>query len=364
MKPNLLFRNKDFVMDEPCPPHFSLLEKDLEMEVIFSAMSGGDDYLYQIIKNALSRLLTDIQEIEYRQDILRDCLYNPELVRLLYDMVSECLRMEKEKLSYGVFGHYPSAVLHQSISFVHFILDYIRKIREFMTKNILHFESAGIKKLFSMFINELNESYLTEIEHHLHLMEFKKGVLISAKIGQGNKSYDYVLRKPNKSDKNWLQRLFSRKEEQYIIKIAPRDENGFRALSDLEDEGLKLIADAMSHSTSHILGFFKSLKTELGFYVACINLSERLTEKKVPLCFPVPLPKRERYLKLDSLYDPCLALTSLNPVTANSLRADNCNTYIITGANQGGKSTFLRSLGLAQLMMQTGLFVTANEVVY
>jgi DNA mismatch repair ATPase MutS len=33
---------------------------------------------------------------------------------------------------------------------------------------------------------------------------------------------------------------------------------------------------------------------------------------------------------------------------------------IITGANQGGKSTFLRSIGLAQLMMQCGMFVGAE----
>ena len=32
---------------------------------------------------------------------------------------------------------------------------------------------------------------------------------------------------------------------------------------------------------------------------------------------------------------------------------------MITGANQGGKSTFLRSLGLAQMMMQGGMFVAA-----
>lgn len=33
---------------------------------------------------------------------------------------------------------------------------------------------------------------------------------------------------------------------------------------------------------------------------------------------------------------------------------------IVTGANQGGKSTFLRSIGIAQVMMQCGMFVAAQ----
>ena len=35
---------------------------------------------------------------------------------------------------------------------------------------------------------------------------------------------------------------------------------------------------------------------------------------------------------------------------------------MITGANGGGKSTFLRSVGLAQLMMQCGMFVAAESL--
>jgi len=41
--------------------------------------------------------------------------------------------------------------------------------------------------------------------------------------------------------------------------------------------------------------------------------------------------------------------------------ADNKDLVMVTGANQGGKSTFLRSVGLAQLMMQCGMFVPADS---
>ncbi len=48
-------------------------------------------------------------------------------------------------------------------------------------------------------------------------------------------------------------------------------------------------------------------------------------------------------------------------IVGNEINADAKNLVIITGANQGGKSTFLRSVGLAQLMMQAGMFVTCES---
>jgi DNA mismatch repair ATPase MutS len=80
--------------------------------------------------------------------------------------------------------------------------------------------------------------------------------------------------------------------------------------------------------------FLSRLRAELGFYIACLNLSEALSHRNIPLCFPVPIYKRERYLVFYSLFDTCLALTSSDTIISNTLKEDSKNTFIITGANQ------------------------------
>jgi DNA mismatch repair ATPase MutS len=109
------------------------------------------------------------------------------------------------------------------------------------------------------------------------------------------------------------------------------------------------------------LSFFRMLRTELAFYVGCLNLYEKLSAKSEPTCFPVPSPCGERQYAVGSLYDVCLALKLGHRVVGNDCDGDGKELFVITGANQGGKSTFLRSVGLSQLMMQCGMFVPAQS---
>ena len=55
-----------------------------------------------------------------------------------------------------------------------------------------------------------------------------------------------------------------------------------------------------------------------------------------------------------------LTLRLGKPAVGNDINADGKGLIVVTGANQGGKSTFLRSFGAAQLMMQAGMFVGAE----
>jgi len=92
-----------------------------------------------------------------------------------------------------------------------------------------------------------------------------------------------------------------------------------------------------------------------------LNLYDQLNQLGCQVSFPSPAPLQDRVLSFDELYDVCLALTMNQKIVGNSIHADQKNLLIITGANQGGKSTYLRSIGLAQLMMQAGMFVPAQE---
>ena len=66
-------------------------------------------------------------------------------------------------------------------------------------------------------------------------------------------------------------------------------------------------------------------------------------------------------LSARGLYDVCLTLHVPGRVVGNDVDAVDRSLVMVTGANQGGKSTFLRSVGLAQLMMQCGMYVAAES---
>lgn len=132
-------------------------------------------------------------------------------------------------------------------------------------------------------------------------------------------------------------------------------------MQELKDRGINQVANALAQSADHIDSFLNMLRTEMAFYIGCLNLHEQLIRQGNPLTFPVPVAAREWRHTCRGLYDVCLALTKKQKVVGNEVDADGKEVMIITGANQGGKSTFLRGMELAQLMMQCGMFVGASS---
>jgi DNA mismatch repair ATPase MutS len=267
----------------------------------------------------------------------------------------------KKKHYYGIFSHYPSGILYSSIEILQMFVGLLKKLKNIADEHADKFESEGFISFYTMLSRELDDEYFDSIQNHLRKLKFRDGVLISAELGKGNEGTNYILRKPQDRNQSLIKRIFAQKSPVYTFYIDPRDESGFRALSELNDRGINLVANALAQSTDHINSFFNMLRTELAFYIGCMNLYEQLAQIGEPVSFPRPMASSERRHSFHGLYDVCLALTMKQKIVGNDVNADNKDLVIITGANQGGKSTSLRSIGLAQLMMQCGMFVPAES---
>jgi len=381
MKVNLIYRHKDFDPKQKLPWNEQTLIQDLELTTLFDAMALKNEFMLEVVKSVvLSGLNNDLDTIRYRQDILRDCLKNPAIVLEIYALANETI--EKEKKNYwGVFNKYPDSILYRSVDVLQMFVVMLKKIRAIADEHAEKFNSEGFCNLFVLLKTELNDAYFADMESHLEELKFRDGHLISAELGKGNKGTNYILRKlqvkkrgwfqrfiheylfPELEDssKTWLRRIFGGKPSEYTFYISSRDDGGIRALRAIKDEGINLVADALAQSDEHILGFLKSMRAELAFYLGCYNLHVQLTQMGEPVFFPEPVNTDQRVHAFSGLYDVCLALTVKRKVVGNDVNADQKDLVMITGANQGGKSTFLRSIGLSQLMMQCGMFVPADS---
>jgi len=367
MKAFLMYKERDFDPHAGLRANAAELTQDLELNTLFEAMSGRDDFLLGIARTAVLSSMVDPGAIRYRQHVLADCLNHRNTVRLIYGLAVEAV--EREKKVWGwMSARYPEGTLHRSIEVLRIFLEILKKLRAVAIEQSDGFRSEGFQRLFATISSELDDAYVGLVEEHLARLEFDSGILISAELGDGNRGVQYVLRKSSDAKPSWAARLqgwldqvTGRNGLSYVYEIADRDEGGFRALSNLRSQGIAHVAAALANSTDHVLSFFNMLRAELGFYVGCMNLQERLAEKGEPICFPEPLPPEDRILSGRALYDVCLSLNLEARAVGNDITADGKHLVMITGANRGGKSTFLRALGLAQLMMQCGMFVPAGE---
>ena len=361
MKAFLMGRGRDFDPKRRLPVNEQALTQDLELNTLFNAMARGDKFLFEVAKKAvLSGLENDLDTILYRQDILKDCLKNPDIVRNIYLLAVEAIEGEK-KAYWGVFHNHPSSILRRSIEVLVGFVGVLKRLRSIVDEHASKFESEGFTVLFATLQKELSDEYFANVQDHLKELRFRDGVLVSAELGKGNKGANYTLRKPPDRKQSWLRRILATKPPVYTVHIADRDESGARALSELRDRGIILVANALAQSNDHILSFFAMLRTESAFYVGCLNLHDQLAQMGQPMCFPIPVAAGERRHSFSGSYDACLALVLERGIVSNDLDANSMELVIITGANQGGKSTFLRSIGVSQLMMQCGMFTPAES---
>lgn len=350
-----MFRDKDF--DSKAKPCFGkdTLNSDLELQRILANMAQKDEIISSSCTAALFCPLQSMEEIRYRQENLRDTFQNPDTVRQLYEITVETEKRRRSSWHWLSPSSYLSSNFSSAVDLLKLYTEMLMQLRLVADSKLPGFQSEGFRNLLTMFQQELDDDYFSEVQSHLDDLKDNDGVVVSSTLGNYMQGVGYVLRRKIRK-KFWRRWHFAPS-----FTIAPRDDSGATDLGKRRERAINEATNALAQAAEHLEGFFAMLRGELAFYVGCLNLADILRELGMPVCIPDLLPTVGRDRSWRELYDVSLVLTKNAAVVGNELEAKNKRLYVITGANQGGKSTFLRSLGQAQLMAQSGMFVGADS---
>lgn len=115
------------------------------------------------------------------------------------------------------------------------------------------------------------------------------------------------------------------------------------------------------------LSFLLDLLPDLQFILAVTNIHKKLLGSGVPVSKPIYHEKSERVFRAEGLFNPVLAIRmselGQSGIVGNNFEFDeNGQIFILTGPNNGGKSVFLSSIGLAQVLAGLGMLVPAKRI--
>ena len=104
------------------------------------------------------------------------------------------------------------------------------------------------------------------------------------------------------------------------------------------------------------------LRTEIAFYASYLSFMQKMQEEGYGFCTPEDTKSR---LCVRGLYDLALALNCMEDgrevVPNDALLQEGEGFYVLTGPNQGGKTTFARSLGQLIYFAKLGVDVPARR---
>ncbi|MBF6170728.1 MutS-related protein [Nocardia blacklockiae] len=311
-----------------------------------------DPFVRNAVREMLAAPVTDPEVIHYRHTVLADCRAQPALVRELYRIAARATEIARRTVGPA---HRARGKLLLALEPLTELITLLRQLRATCDRDGHLFRAPGFTALMATITAELDNRYLDSVEAHLATMDFDYGVHISAGLGTSNKLADIVLHAPIRRRRFGFDR-----RNRHVFRVTDEPDPEFDPVAQLYDRAVAVIADVVADAADHVQDFFRRLRTELAFYLGCLTLHDRLRGAGLPLCLPTPHPAGSPRLRCAGLRDVTLCLTSDQPVVGNDIDATGRSLIVLTGANSGGKTTLLRAVGAAQLMMQAGMYVVAD----
>lgn len=331
--------------------------KDLNLQWIVRNMAHENYGDIPFIMEVLQHPLTDEKQIQRRQKVVMVACEHPELIGEL----RKCIVETSELLDHSIKAIQDSRGKHlmeQTVIGIHMegfrgLVSGLAQLHDRIRKYADVFENTELKHFAQAYREEEPEDRLEEQKAlTLHLDSFKnKGeILLEAKIGKGFQLQEVEVLAVSGKARRVSGGLFSGRRGQVLS-----DEELYQSGVDFTNQVLLELLNRCFPFLQRWQEVFHTLQRQVMFLAGCAQLYRRGTECGMYFCVP-----DEEDTQAGKIYELALALQSLEQPVHNTVELARYQGIVVTGANQGGKSTFLRSLGIAQVLCQAGMFVPAK----
>jgi DNA mismatch repair protein MutS len=347
----------------PMPACFPDLMLD---RVVASVVSGREEYR---LSGYFFQPLHDVDAVVFRQEVMRDVDRDPVAEAL--ETFAESMRSMRRHL--GVRDH-----LYERYQQLRWFVDavdvYTRAVRAL---------SEDLTRV------ELWSRGLTSFRDHVRAYVASRGFLRlvegSAAVARalGEIEYEVTIRglhvtvspfggEPDYSSE--IQRTFAR-FQQGVDKDYRSTFSGGYEMSQVEGRILELVArlfpqpfaalDRFRAEHAHYLDrTIAMFDREIQFYLAYRRFIERIRSNGLPFCYP-RVSASSKAVRVDEGFDVALAdrlVPGGGPVVTNDFALDGPErVLVVTGPNQGGKTTFARMFGQLHYLASLGLPVPGRD---
>jgi DNA mismatch repair protein MutS len=347
------------------PEFFTDLNLD---QVVASITAGREEYN---LRPFFYVNLRHVETVNYRYDILRD-MENPSLFEQVGSFAQK-MRIMRDCLAQGVKLRYKYPKEGWFLQAAHVYCDAVLCLTRDLARANLR--SRGLTS-FCQYLASYTESVpfaslvadtrkvktdLAGIRYCLHI----NGNRIT--ISRYDSESDYgaeVLQTFEKFKQG------AAKEYRFEIRSGPDMNHVEAAVLDLVAQLYPNIFLSLDQYENDHRGYLddtiKAFDREIQFYVACLEYIERFKTAKLPFCYPV-VTNRSKEVKGCDVFDIALAnrLVDENApvVTNNFYLKDPERIVVVSGPNQGGKTTFARTFGQLHYLASVGFLVPGSKAV-
>lgn len=378
---------------------------DLGLDQIVPAFTANRDHQKEIQK-ILARLVHAPEVLQYRQQILDDLLKHPHLLDQLAallpaidSLTGYSFHLEKEK---GL------NLLHEvtwRVGELQNIIDCI----EAMAKSLLEAKdtlaSQGLQRLLAATLDvratPIYQNLAKELPELLATLRVCTSVTVGINLDILLRPFQVTLLSINEkpfTDKSLLNKLFgiatgiaSDNDGIAPLHSVPQglDKSGvpvsrnsgwelspmlvplFADLSKLLEKSTRPVVKRLKQYAEIQSKLFINLRQGLIFYLGAVRFLTNLQAQGLPVCQPTIVPWDERLCQVQASFNVNLALqhgsqssaqNPMAPPTRNDIEIGaGGRILILTGPNQGGKTTYMVGVGLVQVLAQVGCFVPGEQ---